>query len=498
MVSTVAAARMGFFLPAPQASGGGGGRSLGAAATAAAAAAAASAPLAPELAGGEASDDDDDDDDLPLLSGQILPGSVMVAPEPQFPHAAVGSGREGLMPLSFWAFTQVGAGLVDKLVQFEPAAGCELPPPALHTTEEEDRLLAEEGWKKHTSTTSGSKGWWMKPGHTSTVTKPSPHRPSAGELEETVLKDPSTNPTALLLVSMALLHPSLSDAVVESFVAGIEKFVYTAPSVVVKRRLALCLLLRCDDDGRMSLRRGQALALLEEKVDELRFNRTPAVQALKKIQQCTKMEHLTAALRLLRSANVVRAASGLGGDAPAFDGAKAASTTVDGEAVSFDEEADGSNHGDDQEGLEWVPAWVEARRPALRVHLRDLQGEWFNDEKQAVFVRDNQCSFGTQGSPVSITEDNESGTYAVPGWTLMQEKSFPGSVVWRQNQHPNSLTTWTRRAIGGAVGSSSSAVPIVTATVVTHNRRHHNNNNEDDDDDDDDLYMNPTENAHTI
>jgi hypothetical protein len=63
-----------------------------------------------------------------------------------------------------------------------------------------------------------------------------------------------------------LLHSDLSRKVVEALVNGVEKFIYTSPSVVVKRRHALLKLLLCDSDGLMEARRHQAHDLLETKV----------------------------------------------------------------------------------------------------------------------------------------------------------------------------------------------------------------------------------------
>jgi hypothetical protein len=65
----------------------------------------------------------------------------------------------------------------------------EPPPQPVYTAEEEDKLLASEGWKYVAGAGKGSnKGWWVKAGCPSTMTKPHPNRATPGELEEQVLK----------------------------------------------------------------------------------------------------------------------------------------------------------------------------------------------------------------------------------------------------------------------------------------------------------------------
>mmetsp|Transcript_22211 Transcript_22211/g.43770 ORF Transcript_22211/g.43770 Transcript_22211/m.43770 type:complete len:381 (-) Transcript_22211:312-1454(-) len=100
----------------------------------------------------------------------------------------------------------------------------------------------------------------------------------------------------------------------------------------------------------------------------------------------------------------------------------------------------------------WVEALMEARRLALKVHLKDLQGVWDDDMGHSVSVLGNRCSFEAEisGVAIFITEDPKTGTFSLPGWTLAQEKSFPGMMVWVNNSlgKAKNVITWKRQTTG--------------------------------------------------
>jgi len=252
---------------------------------------------------------------------------------------------------------------------------------------------------------------------------------------------------------------------------------------------------------------------LEQRIRILQTGATPEVRALKPLAQCHRMEMLTGTLQRVRREH----ASELLGPASNEAGGAALARAL-------------------AAGLEWVPLWLEQRRPQLRVTLKDLQGEWTNNQQQEIKVVGCQCSFAS-GEPVLIEQDVETGSFKVPGWSLLQDQSFPGKVVWASKQ-TRETTRWQRpqahripnnppgassvtmapaaalsRRHGGrgmpaatypvlpsmqTAPSTTSSVPIVGATMMRNNPSAVINgvvvDDDDDDDDDDDLYNNSQDN----
>jgi len=77
------------------------------------------------------------------------------------------------------------------------------------------------------------------------------------------------------------------------------------------------------------------------------------------------------------------------------------------------------------------------------ITMKDLQGLWVNSpQRQEVRVVIDQCSFASCG-PVTIIHEPDMGTFCVPGWTLVQEDSFAGNILWR-SKFSIETTRWTR------------------------------------------------------
>lgn len=323
------------------------------------------------------------------------------------------------------------ASFVARLVERDPLAGVEPAEPRVRTAEEESVALAEEGWR-HVVGLNGGKGYWVRDGfkNSHTVVRPTPRQQTVAELEDEGLL--TAEPKDLLLVSLALRGQEMQALVLETLLEGVE--VAVANNWLAERRIdALSMLLRCDEDGERFNRVETSHVSLCTRIDALRNGSTPGLRALKTLAQCTRMEMLVGALKRVRS-----------------------------------EGADVLKQIPPEEGLKWVEEWLEQRRPQLRVTLKDLQGAWSNNQHQAINVLNTNCTFA-HSEPVVISQDAETGTYIVPGWTLIQEESWPGNAVWRSNT-TRETTRWSR------------VQEAITQPI----------------DEDDDLYNDNLQNAHTL
>lgn len=324
--------------------------------------------------------------------------------------------------------------LINRLVERDPIAGVEPALPKALTLEEQNAALAEEGWRHHGGA-NGSKGYWVREGYKNSYTseRPTPRAQSLVELEDEGLL--TAQPRDLLLVALALRSPDMQSLVLEALLEGVANGVIN--NWVTERRCdALSMLLKCDDDGLRASRVEAAHVSLCVRIEDLRDGKTPELQALKNMAQCTRMELLTLTLRRVRE----EGADVLGDISP-------------------------------DDGLLWVDDWLEQRKPQLRVTLKDLQGCWTNNQLQRIRVEKDQCTFANS-APVTITQEPDTGTFSVPGWSLVQEDSFPGNVLWG-SKLSRDTTRWTR----------------VQSVVV------------DDDDDDDELYNDNNsvlQNSHTL
>jgi hypothetical protein len=308
--------------------------------------------------------------------------------------------------------------LIEALVNKDPGAGVDRALPPVLSAEEELAALEREGWKFVAPVVSGGKGYWLRSG--SYRPPYQTEKPSLMALTSAELLDlgvASAGPRDFLLVNLALLSEDSSVQVTAALLRAVERGV--AMSGEASHRTA-CLerLLSCDDDGRRLARVALARSMLEGRLQDFRDGSDPSLAALKNYALCSRVEVLVATLQRLRDAVPEMAA----------------------EAASLD----------------WAAAWLEDRRPRLRVTLEQLQGVWTNGQGQEIRVTGNLCSFG--GEPVTISMDHTGLTYLVPGWSLLQQDDASGCVTWVSNTS-REQTMWSRGA----------AAVVTTATVVTNN-----------------------------
>ena len=327
-----------------------------------------------------------------------------------------------------------GSDLVCRLVEADPYAGLVLAKLPSYTPAEELEALKAEGWR---FVPTASKGYWTKTpvggrpkaGNYSAV-RPSVRMPSTAELEDKAME--SAGPTALLLVNIALVDPTLGDQVTEALLDGVA--VGSASAAVAQRRTeVLVKLLQEDSDGRRVIRADAAAKGLLGRIIELRRGELPALRALKPHAQCARMEALLLVARRLDAADVLP--------------------------------PDAVERLRDQD---WVAPWLAERRPRPRITLDDLQGEWVTVAYKTlpeIIVTGDECSF-EDGNTVPIEMNHELGTWTVNSWYLSQQYSYTDEMLWRNARE---TTRWMRPR-------ESTVVQAEVVNVST------NNNDSDDDD----------------
>lgn len=296
--------------------------------------------------------------------------------------------------------------LLNRLVDKDPLAGLKPVTPEPPTPEEEEALLEAEGWQKHQA--NNGKFFWSnrRRKESSTWDRPKPRKPSPNELEDMALQ--AAEPGDLLLVSLALMDPSVAMSVSDALVHGVERS-YPNTRVLEHKLSVLKLLLKMNDDAHHEDRVRRVAQQLDGQIQKLREGEAVEVRALKNHQKCARMEVLVKAVEELQDS------------VPLFV-----------ELIPKDT-------------LDWFQPWIDEFKPAMRVTLDDLQGRWTNTQSQDITIEGDQCTFA-DGNPVQITVIDlpAYSTYAVPGWVLSQEQSHPSTVNWVSQQNRQEKTTWIR------------------------------------------------------
>jgi len=297
--------------------------------------------------------------------------------------------------------------LLNRLVDKDPLAGLKPVDPPKLTEEEEEEMLHEEGWQKHLA--NNGKHFWShkRRKESSTWERPKPRKPSPNELEDLALQQ--ADPGDLLLVSLALMDPSMAMSVCDALVHGIERS-YPNTRVLEHKLSVLKLLLQVDQDALHDDRARRVAEQLDEHITKLREGEATEVRALKNHQKCARMEVLVHAVKELQD------------NVPSF-------------AIIFPKEGT----------LDWFQPWLDEFKPAMRVTLDDLQGKWTNSQNQDITIDGDQCTFA-EGNPVqiSVVDYPSYSTYTVPGWTLSQENSHSGQMYWVSQQTRTEKTIWSR------------------------------------------------------
>jgi len=288
-----------------------------------------------------------------------------------------------------------------RVVDHNPIAGVKPLPPVVYTPEEEDRLIAAEGWKQHKN--AHGRTYWYRSGAKYTVwDKPKPRKPTSMQMDERAFE--ASAPGDLLLVVLALFSPADSDLVVQVLVEGIARS-YPSSWQFKQRVRVLGHVLSLDTDELQTTRLLAAADQLLDAINALRSESTTATRAMKDHTKCAHMEVLVYTVRAL---------------------AEPFPETFEPLAASLD----------------WVKTWFERYRPPMRVTLQDLQGHWTNSQDQPIHIVEDQCSF-SHNEPVAIKLE-ATGTYSVPGWTLSQERSTMHSIMWVNQSNHSETVQWTR------------------------------------------------------
>jgi len=283
---------------------------------------------------------------------------------------------------------------LQRVVDLHPIAGIK-PYEWNPTPEEEAAALKQQGW---THIQRDGRSYWSKTGYQTSYEKPKPRKPSAVELDRKAME--AAVPEDLLVISLAMLNPTVSDAVVDYITLGIARS-YPTNHLFEQRVEVLRMLLSVDSDGLQTTRMQAVVRWLDGAIVDLREEQTEEVRVLKPHAKCSRMEVLCTTYRKL---------------AEHFPDA-------------FPDE------------LDWLKTWLERNRPPMKVTLEHLQGFWVNSQRQEVVIEGDQCSFAG-GNPCSIAL-TDTGTYSVPGWHLSQEQSSGAVVVWFNTQN-REVTRWMR------------------------------------------------------
>lgn len=287
-----------------------------------------------------------------------------------------------------------------RLVETNPSAGVKARPPVQYTVEQEERILFDLGWMK--SEHNGKPYWYKKDTKESQWNRPKIPRPSPIQMDEEALSE--AVPADLLLVSMALLSPNMSDAIILALVDGIQRNFTNNP--ISRMRLSVISLLLSVQDGAQEGRVRSMAEGLMDRINDLRDGIKEYVMALTNHAKALRMEALVKTTKYLQ------------------------------EHVSLFE----SMYPDE---FDWLAGWMEKVRPKLHVTLEDLQGNWLNSQSQDVVVNGDLCTF-SNGNPVHITQDETTGTFCIPGWCLSQERSSKSYMTWYNERSRGESTTWQR------------------------------------------------------
>lgn len=223
-----------------------------------------------------------------------------------------------------------------QLFEMDVVAGAKPLPPIVYTPEEENRLLAAEGWTRYD--VEGTRPYWYKHGHKSMWEKPKPRKPSTTEMERRMLV--AAEPEDLLATLM-FLRDDLQEFVVSGLLMAVEK-TYPGNSFFNQRATVLKMILSVDTEGRAE-RVDLVSRRLVERMACLRDGTGPDVESLAKHEKWQRMQ------ALVRVHEELREAALLGSGAQGLD-------------------------------LSWLDAWGDAHRVRLRISLDDLQGHWTNSE----------------------------------------------------------------------------------------------------------------------
>lgn len=287
---------------------------------------------------------------------------------------------------------------LQRLFEFDIIAGAKPIPPIVYTPEEEDRLIAADGWTKQD--TEGGRPYWYKPGVKSTWEKPKPRKPSVMETETRVLA--AAEPCDLLATCM-FLREDVQEFAVAGLLMAIEKTF--AGNFHFRQRVTVLKMMLAIEEEAHEDRVDLVSRQLMKRIHALRDDEGPGVESLAQHQKWARMKALMGAFEDLQEANLL------------------------GKAAI-------------EEDFAWYDAWGEEHRVRLRISLDDLQGKWTNSENQSIKITANHCTFDG-ANPVEIFY-HESGTWAVPGWVLSQERSSPENMYWVSMSKRHESTEWVR------------------------------------------------------